>query len=149
MNIIYIPLIYYTAIGIYEIVTTVKWTQYVLALIYICSFISFQIKYYQTDFTETYTFYDGIENMIKYTDTLNVEKIYFQYAFKEPYIYILFYNKADTNEFVKTVKYESEYKGFDSVISFKNYIFSLPILSKNIQARLLVLVKFHILKQHI
>lgn len=126
MNIIYIPLIYYTAIGIYEIVTTVKWTQYVLALIYICSFISFQIKYYQTDFTETYTFYDGIENMIKYTDTLNVEKIYFQYAFKEPYIYILFYNKADTNEFVKTVKYESEYKGFDSVISFKNYIFSLP-----------------------
>lgn len=126
MNILYIPLIYYTAIGIYEIATTVKWTQYVLALIYLGSFIGFQIKYYQTDFTETYTFYDGIENIIKYTDTIDAEKIYFQYAFKEPYIYILFYNKENTKEFVTTVKYKSEDKGFDSVTSFNNYIFSLP-----------------------
>ena len=126
MNILYIPLIYYTAVGIYEIVTTVKWTQYVLVLIYLGSFIGFQIKYYQTDFTETYTFYDGIENIIKYTDTIDAKKIYFQYAFKEPYIYILFYNKENTKEFVTTVKYKSEDKGFDSVTSFKNYIFSLP-----------------------
>lgn len=126
MNILYIPLIYYTSIGIYEITQTINWSIYILLLIYIFEFISFQINYYQTDFTQTYTFYDNIENVIKYSDSIQADKIYFQYAFKEPYIYILFYNQGNTKEFVETVKYKNDTKGFDSVISFEKYIFSLP-----------------------
>lgn len=126
MNIIYIPLIYYTAIGIYEITQTIKWTQYLLVLIYLFSFISFQIKYYKTDFTKTYTFFDNIENIIKYSNNIEAEKIYFQYAFKEPYIYILFYNKGNTKEFIETVEYKNGIKGFDSVKAFGKYLFSLP-----------------------
>lgn len=126
LNILYIPIIYYTSIGIYEITQTINWTKYFFVLIYLVSFISFQIQYYQTDFTNTYTFYDNIENIIKYSNNIEADKIYFQYAFKEPYIYLLFYNKGNTKEFIETVKYKNNKKGFDAVESYGKYIFSLP-----------------------
>ncbi len=126
MNIMYIPLIYYTIIGINELIETLNWCKYILIAVYVLSFICFQIKYYHTDFTNTYTFVDNVEEVIKYTKDINAETIYFDYSFKEPYIYILFYNKEDTRLFKDTVKYKGNKKGFNSVIAFSNYVFNLP-----------------------
>ena len=64
MNIIYIPMIYYTIIGIEELNSTLKWCGYVLLIIYLYSFISFGINYYNTDFTKTFTFVGHAENVI-------------------------------------------------------------------------------------
>ena len=126
LNILYIPLIFYTIFGIYNITSWLNWTKQLFILFYIVSFILFEITYFNTDFTKTYTFINGVENVIKYTKSLDKEKIYFEYSFKEPYIYILFYNKEDTNEFVSTVKYKNNHKDFNSVEEFGKYKFYLP-----------------------
>ena len=126
MNIIYIPIIYYTIIGIEELNSTLKWCGYVLLIIYLYSFLSFVIDYGNTDFTETYTFVENAENVIKYTKQAKADKIYFDYCIKEPYIYILFYNKENPHEFIKTRKYKRGRKEFNSLMEFSNYVFSLP-----------------------
>ncbi len=126
INILWIPIIYYTAIGIYEIVVNNKILKWVIIFIYLVFFIKFEYSYFRTDFTKNYTFYDKIENIIKYTESIDADTIYFQYAFKEPYIYVLFYNKCNPKDFALTVKYKNDIKGFDSVISFGKYKFYLP-----------------------
>ena len=67
-----------------------------------------------------------MDDVIKYTDKIDADNIYFQYAFKEPYIYILFYNKCNPKDFSLTAKYKNDIKSFDSVISFGKYRFYLP-----------------------
>lgn len=126
INVLWIPVIYYTAIGVYEIIENVKVLGYILVVMYLIAFISFENTYFKTDFTNNYTFYDGIESVIKYTNEIEAEEIYFEYAFKEPYIYVLFYNKINPRYFNATVKYKNNIKSFDSVKSFGKYIFSLP-----------------------
>lgn len=126
MNILYIPCIYFNILGIYEITKEVKFTKIALGLIYIIAFISFEITYFNTDFTKTITFISDVEEVIKYTKDIQAENIYFQYAFKEPYIYTLFYNQINPHEFVKTAKYQNGQKSFDSVDEFGKYRFYLP-----------------------
>ena len=126
MNILYFPIIYYTIIGINELDENFKWARFILLFVYMISFVNFQIEYYNTDFTETFTFVQGVENVIEYTQKIEADKIYFEYSFKEPYIYVLFYNKEDPNEFYITVKYKNGMKQFNSVMGFNNYIFSMP-----------------------
>lgn len=126
MNIIYFPMIFYTIFGIYTIIEKYEWTKKVILPVYLIAFILFEITYFSTDFLETYTFMGGIKDVIKYTDTLKEETIYFEYAIKEPYIYMLFYNQIDTTEFVNTVKHRNNYKTFNSVIEFGRYKFYLP-----------------------
>ena len=126
MNILYVPVIFYTIIGIYEIVSTFKWAKSVLFLLYLVSFIIFEITYFNTDTTKTYTFSNGIQNVIQYTKNVKADSIYFEYSFKEPYIYILFFNQGDTREFIKTVKHKNNIKTFNSVTEFGKYKFYLP-----------------------
>lgn len=126
MNILYIPCIYYNIIGICEIFTKVKIAKIMLSLIYIISFIYFEITYFNTDFTKTFTFMSDIEETIEYTKNIDADNIYFQYAFKEPYIYILFYNQGSPKDFASTVKYKNNHKNFDSVKEFDRYKFYLP-----------------------
>ena len=71
-------------------------------------------------------FANNISEVIEYVDSLNVEKIYFQYAFKEPYIYVLYYTKYNPHEFIDTVQYFPENREFDRVKSFGKYNFYLP-----------------------
>ena len=126
MNIMYFPLIYYTIIGIDYLSREVLKNDVIVALIYMCVFELFIVAYCFTDFTNTFTFEDNIENVIKYMNNLSADTIYFEYAIKEPYIYVLFYNQENTEEFVKTVKYKDNIKTFNSVESFSNYEFKLP-----------------------
>ena len=126
LNILYIPLVFYTSFGIYSITRNDDWIKQVLFLYYIVSFFIFEITYFNTNFTKTYTFINGVENVIKYTKTLNKKEIFFEYSFKEPYIYILFYNRENPKEFVNTVKYKNNHKDFNSVKEFGKYKFYLP-----------------------
>ena len=106
LNIIFIPLIYYTGLGLYEIITDFKIIRWVVILGYIAQFVLFTVTYINKNpFTQP-TWNNSIENVITYVDKLEEETVYFEYSTKEPYIYVLFYNQIDTNEFVKTVKYK-------------------------------------------
>ena len=126
MNIIYMPLIYYTVMGIEKICNKRMLISCFFVIMFVYSFIAFQIEYYKTDFTDTSTFVEGVENVIKYSKNINADKIYFQYSFKEPYIYILFYDQENPNDFLKTVEYIRERKEFNSVVECFNYVFVLP-----------------------
>lgn len=125
INIIIIPIIYYTILGIDVITTKFIITSLILGVCYLALFVDFEIEYYITNWSDYNTFNSGIEDVIKYVDALDVDTIYFDYAFKEPYIYVLFYTKKDPSEFYSTVKYR-EKTMFDRVTSFGKYKFYLP-----------------------
>ena len=138
INIIIIPMIYYTIIGLSKTFEKIALAKIFLLIIYIGLFISFEISYYTTNWNEFLTFNGNVENVIKYVDKVDTDKIYFEYSFKEPYIYVCFYNKINTNEFVNTVKYKNNMKGFDSVESFGKYYFYIP---ENIEENAIYVLK--------
>lgn len=125
INIIIIPIIYYTIIGIEFAFSKWGLARMFLPIVYLSLFISFEISYFTTDWNKYFTFNSGLENVIKYVDRIDGKKIYFEYSFKEPYIYVCFYNKINTREFIDTVKYKRN-TGFDKVESFGKYYFYIP-----------------------
>lgn len=126
-NIIMYPIIYYTIIGIYEIIEKTKIPKAVIIGIYIVEFVLFTNSYFKEDFSKYFTFQDNIKEVVEYVQELDVDNVYMEYSIKEPYIYFLFYGKVDTNEFVNTVEYFREDRnGFDNVKSFGKYKFYLP-----------------------
>ena len=125
INIIVIPISYFTIIGLEYIFMKYGLAKIFLPIIYISLFLSFQISYFTTDWSDYFTFTTGVENVIKYTDKIENKKIYFEYSFKEPYIYVCFYNKINPREYIQTVKYKRN-TGFDKVKSFGNYYFYIP-----------------------
>ncbi len=126
INIIIFPIIYYTILGIAKTLEKIQLSKIVIPIFYVSLLISFQITYYTTDWNNYRTFQGEVESVIKYVDTLDVDKIYFEYAFKEPYIYICFYNQINPKEFADTVTYQNGQKTFDSVESFGKYYFYIP-----------------------
>lgn len=123
LNIIMIPIIYYTIIGIYLIVNNRKKVAIGIAILYVISFGLFMKKYFSEDCNKYSTFESDLEEVIQYVDKIDNKKIYITNRIKTSYIYTLFYTKYDTREFVNTVKYENEYVEFRNVKSFGKYYF--------------------------
>ena len=65
----------------------------------------------------------GLKEPIEYINSLEDKEIYITNKIKEPYIYVLFYTKYNTNDFVNTVKYQYTDVEFRQVESFGKYIF--------------------------
>ncbi len=123
LNIIILPIIYYTILGI-DAICNKKYIIYAIVSIYIVSFVSFMVDYINQDNNnQGYTFENGLEEPISYIKNLEEKDIYITNQIKEPYIYVLFYTQYDTNEFVRTVKYDNPSLPFRQVIEFGNYHF--------------------------
>lgn len=127
INILIIPLIYYTILGIDYCAEKSKNLFIVISIIYILLFISFEITYFSME-NNGYVFASDIQDVIEYVDNLEVDEIYFEYAFKEPYIFVLYYTEYNTNDFVNTVEYFDENKlgRFDNIKAFGRYNFYVP-----------------------
>lgn len=128
INVLIFPLIYYIVIGLH--VVLLKKNNILLGaicLIYVASFAGFLVAYCHVDPENYWTFTDDVEDVIQYVDSLEKE-IYFEYAFKEPYIYVLYYAQYDTKKFVDTVEYfdENHLGNFENVKAFGKYHFYLP-----------------------
>ena len=121
MNILYFPIIYFCIFGIHFLVDSFASIQKVIIFIYIATFICFLIVYFNTDFTKTFTVVSGVENIIEATNNVEADNIYFEYSFKEPQIYICFFNKINTREYVETVRFLNNMKTFGSVREFGRY----------------------------
>lgn len=126
INIIMIPIIFYTVIGIYEIIKKDKKVLAFILIIYIIAMIMFMIKYITTDMSKTLTFESGLKETIEYVNKIDAEKIYMTNKIKEPYIYTLFYTQTDVNEFINTVEYATTGTNFDIVSHFGKYYFYIP-----------------------
>ncbi len=132
INIIFIPVIYYTVIGIYEMtqlnnkrikITVVS----MLTTAYVLAFAAFGYIYINTNFSNFAVFEDNIKEVIEYVDGKEADNIYIDGIFKEPYMYTLFYTKEDPRVFHETVEfYRGNKMDFGNVKAYKNIHFYLP-----------------------
>lgn len=123
LNIIMIPIIYYTIIGIYLVVNDRKKVAIGIAILYVISFGLFMKKYFSEDCNEYETFESDLEEVIQYVDKIENKDIYITNKIKSSYMYTLFYTQYDTREFVDTAEYENKYVEFREVNSFGKYHF--------------------------
>ena len=121
INIIWIPLILYTIIGLYFAFSEKQKILGCIVIIYLVAFTIFEFKYFKAEYSNN-SFVKNVKNVIQYLD--NKEgKIYIDYCFKEPYIYFMFYNKIEP-KVERVIKRE---KGvFDNVKSLGKYNFYIP-----------------------
>lgn len=129
INILWIPLIFYTIIGIFYVIKDNTLIEKIVLITYIISFLIFSIEYLTEDSASYYTFEGNIKEVVEYVEKNEdtVESVYVTNLIKEPYIYFLFYEEYNTQDFVNSVKYENEEEEFQIVNSFGKYKF------KNIQ----------------
>ena len=124
LNIIFIPIIYYTVLGIYFMINhSKKIINYLTILVYCISFCLFIPAYFSQDWNEYFTFESDLEEVVEYVSNLNVDKIYITNKIKEPYIYVLFYSEYPPYEFYQTVEYQNPNVGLRQVKHFGNYYF--------------------------
>lgn len=127
INIIMIPFIYYITIGIYNLYEKYKTPLTIIVIAYLIFFVAFVYDYfYYQDFNEYSTFTSGLKEVVEYCENSNVETVYCEYSFKEPFIYFLFYSKYDVNKYLDTVEYFNENGTFDNIKGFGKYKFYLP-----------------------
>ena len=126
INVIMFPMIYYVVIGISATIEkSRKVIPIILILLYIYSFISFCLYYFNKNFDEMFVFEGGLQEVIEYVDSKE-ENVYITNKIKEPYIYVLFYTQTSPAEFKETVTYFTKGSNFEVVKSFGKYNFYIP-----------------------
>lgn len=124
INIIFIPIIYFTIIGIFIVLDKLHNKKITISLIslYIVSFLLFIISYCHEDFNEYSTFEGNLEPVMDYVSQIDKD-IFITNKIRVPYIYVLYYTKYNTQDFVNTVKYKDQFVEFRVVESFEKYHF--------------------------
>ena len=128
LNIMMIPIAYYTVLGIYIFIKKFEKDKHqkkiIIAIItiYIISFMAFAIKYVNEDCDSYGTFAGDLEEVMQYVEQKEDKQIYFTNDMN--YIYVLFYTKYDVRDYIETVQYEDEHVEFRKVNSFGNYVFT-------------------------
>ena len=121
LNIIMIPIIYYTVVGIYLVVNDRKKVAIGIALLYAISFVLFMWSYFNQDCDQYGTFEGKLEDAISYVDKIQDKKIHITEKIQANHIHVLFYTKYNTKDFVETVHYEDPHVAFKNVLSFGKY----------------------------
>lgn len=68
-------------------------------------------------------FHEGLTEAIAYAESLEPDSVWISGRVNMPYIYVLFETKADTREFLDTVRYRNPHGAFRQVSSFGRYSF--------------------------
>lgn len=126
MNIIVIPLVFYSILGIYEIIQNNNSIIIPIAMVYVLSFIFFLGTYIKTQGSKGNIFAQDVGTAIQYAETLNADKIYLSNTMSQPYMYALFYSQTSPIEYRNTVKFNSEKVAFEDIKSFGKYYFYIP-----------------------
>ncbi len=121
LNIIMIPIIYYTVIGIYLVIDNRKKLAIGIAILYAMSFVLFTISYFSQDCDQYGTFEGKLEEVIDYVDAIENKKIHITEKIQANYIHVLFYTEYNTKDFVETVHYTDPHVAFKNVESFGKY----------------------------
>jgi 4-amino-4-deoxy-L-arabinose transferase-like glycosyltransferase len=125
INIIFLPLIYYLAVGLLY----VSRRRIILTVIIACygiAFVLFSYHYfvsYPRDAGEAFdaSLREAIEKASEATDG----EICVTGQVNQPYIFVLFQRKFDPHRYLSTVRFEDPKAEFHSVISFDRYTFGL------------------------
>ncbi|MBQ6569925.1 MAG: glycosyltransferase family 39 protein [Clostridia bacterium] len=125
VNIIFMPIIIVTAIGLAEVFKNKRFAV-LLTACYAVMFCSFA-KYYFTEYNKVIApfFYSSIEKAIPKAEELREEgqTVYMTDSLNKSYIYALFYSKTSPEVFIKTADIPNPDAQFYDCNSFEGYVF--------------------------
>jgi len=125
INVIFLPLIYFAAVGIRALASSRLLMAIVIAY-YCVSFGQFADRYFGTYRAEASTaFFDHFGDAVDTAASATSGPICITERVNEPYIFVLFYRKTDPHVFTETVTYENPGAEFENVASFDRFTFGL------------------------
>jgi 4-amino-4-deoxy-L-arabinose transferase-like glycosyltransferase len=142
LNLLFIPLLYFTVLGVFDINQMLqpefrKSYKTIVVGIYTLSFIMF-CGYYVSIFNENVKndFSYGLKDAIQFAEKNTPEKDSINITTETinmPYIYVCFYNEISPNEFRRSVKYDEKTfnTGFRGVKQLGRYTFGLSKYASN------------------
>jgi len=142
INIIYIPLLYFTVLGIFDVKEMLqpefrnRYKTVVIAFysLFFVLFCGYYILFFNENIKKDFSY--GLEDAIQFaerttskTDSINITT----QTINMPYIYVCFYNKLNPNDFRKSVKYDEETvnTGFRDVKQLGQYTFGTKMSDLN------------------
>ncbi|NLL38792.1 MAG: phospholipid carrier-dependent glycosyltransferase [Clostridiales bacterium] len=125
VNMAFLPIIYFQALGIWLIAAALGRNgiyAFLCVIALLCSLFAYN---YFTGYQKTLSphFFEGLGEAIKYAEGLDTEGIWITGEVNSPYIYVLFYNRIPPGEFIHSVEYTDPEAPFRPVSSFDKYRF--------------------------
>ena len=127
INIVWIPLVYYVAVGIMACVRQSKLIFKTVAVVYLAAFLMFSNKYfttYQEDIGNY--FFESFGDALEAAEEKNTDVVYITNEINAPYMLTLFYKQISPQEYRDTVTFSSQYTAFEQILSFGKYVFYIP-----------------------
>lgn len=127
LNILMIPFIIYSGIGTAYAADKLANVRKIIFVMYTCLFVSFCFKYFG-EFQEKikYSFFYSLSDAIEFAGGLEKDTIYVTDQINMPYIFTLFYDGENPNEYINTAIFSNRYSAFERVNSYGKYIFGIP-----------------------
>ena len=126
LNMLWLPLIYFAGLGLYQLAALLKKWIAVPALCVLAAFAVF-FSAYAGDFGgDGYTGnFPGLGDAIEYVEARSPESAFISYYVNQPYIFVLFYTETPPQEFIDTAEYLNPGGDFRWVRSFGVWRFGL------------------------
>ncbi|MEG1633381.1 MAG: glycosyltransferase family 39 protein [Oscillospiraceae bacterium] len=124
LNMVWLPLLYFMALGLYVILCKLKkFSAIPLAAVFAC-FVLFAFGYWRDFKAEgSAYYYPGLGEALQYVEQQSAESVFVSYYVNQPYIFALFYSETPPQEFISTVDYMNPDGAFRWVRSFGKYRF--------------------------
>ena len=125
INIIWIPLVFFGALGVSDIIHHRKWTRVPLCTAYAASFLAFSF-YYPIHCNEKITpnFFPGLKEAVQFSLEKKPEHVYI--TPHANYTLVLYYSEYETPEYVRSVTFYNPGAAFENPKDFTGYSFYLP-----------------------
>ncbi|MBQ7144801.1 MAG: glycosyltransferase family 39 protein [Oscillospiraceae bacterium] len=127
LNFLWLPLLWFCAVGLHAILARLgSWAALpILGLLACCCF--FCSSYVRSlGGRGNVNFFPGLEESLRFADTLDAETVYITPTVNQPYIFALFYEQVPPDTFVESVEYRDENAAFRDVLRFEGFEFADP-----------------------
>ena len=127
LNFLWLPLLWFCAVGLHALLARLgNWAALpVLGLLVCCCvFCSSYVR--SLGGRGNVNFFPGLEESLRFADTLDAETVYITPTVNQPYIFALFYERVPPDTFVRSVEYRDESAAFRDVLRFEGYEFADP-----------------------
>ncbi len=136
INILFIPLIFLIAVGIYYVLQNIRHFTVPIIILYLVSFSMFSFNYFSTypEKTEQIffeSFGEAINYASNYTSGRPDASVYVTNQVNMPYIYVLFYQRTNPEIFKSSVKFSNPGAEFQWVKSFGRYSFGINDINQS------------------
>ena len=122
MNMAWLPLIYFEAVGMYMLMRRMK-KYFIVPVFSLLVSVAFFISSYVGAFQSSPYYFPGLRQAFEYVEKLEPESVFVSNYVNQPYIFALFYNEISPYDFISTVHYVNRGAAFEVVSEFGKYRF--------------------------